>query len=127
MRLVGARACGFTEPCLVGRVARHASCAARAGDAAPAARVPDGHYEGLRFRGDAGSAPCVQEMLRRRRAFLTAMAELLRRRRAIQAGLQVLPPTSTLTVCAGSPRDRVTRTACGCTRPRMLNSLCRVT
>ena len=31
----------------------------------------------------------MQEMLHRRRAFLTAMAELLRRRRAIQAGLQV--------------------------------------
>ena len=32
-----------------------------------------------------------QEVVRRRRAFLTAMAELLRRRRAIQAGMQPTP------------------------------------
>lgn len=41
---------------------------------------------------------CAQEMLRRRRAFLTAMAELLRRRRAIQAGLQVQQLASSDTV-----------------------------
>jgi hypothetical protein len=33
----------------------------------------------------------MQEVLRRRRAFLMAMAELLRRRRAITAVLQTLP------------------------------------
>ena len=35
--------------------------------------------------------PRLQEIVRRRRAFLTAMAELLRRRRAIQAGMQPTP------------------------------------
>ncbi len=33
----------------------------------------------------------IQEVLRRRKAFLMAMAEILRRRRAIIAGLQTLP------------------------------------
>ena len=33
----------------------------------------------------------MQETIRRRRAFLAAMAELLRRRRAIQAGMQATP------------------------------------
>ena len=36
----------------------------------------------------------AQELIRRRRAFLTAMAELLRRRRAIQAGMQARPRAS---------------------------------
>ena len=34
---------------------------------------------------------CSQDVLRRRKAFLMAMAEILRRRRAIIAGLQALP------------------------------------
>ena len=34
---------------------------------------------------------CLQDILRRRRAFLMAMAEILRRRRAIIAGLHALP------------------------------------
>ena len=34
---------------------------------------------------------CLQDVLRRRKAFLMAMSEILRRRRAIMAGLQALP------------------------------------
>lgn len=49
----------------------------------------------------------AQEVIRRRRAFLTAMAELLRRRRAIQAGMQVLPQQPTRGPGLSSGQGRV--------------------